>query len=54
MTSLSPSAPTAASAKPAAEEAPRPAPAPGEMKCTLCGLDACWMEKDGAKGETGG
>lgn len=29
------------------EEAP---PAPAEMKCTLCGLSACWTEKDAPKG----
>ncbi|MDA0271444.1 MAG: hypothetical protein O2798_10130 [Chloroflexi bacterium] len=54
---MTPQATTAtanAPAKLAADEATRPAPAPGEMKCTLCGLDACWMEKDEAKGEAGG
>lgn len=35
---------TATTSTPAAE-APPPA---SDMKCTLCGLSACWTEKEGA------
>lgn len=43
MTSTATTTPTTAPR----EETP---PAPAEMKCTLCGLSACWTEKDTPKG----
>ncbi len=47
---MTPPTPTSsATTTPRPEHSPPPAPA--EMKCTLCGLSACWTEKEGAAGE---
>lgn len=44
---MTPPTSTPAPGTTAERPAEAPAPAPAEMKCTLCGLSACWTEKEG-------
>ncbi len=38
----------ATTSTPSAKAQAETPPPPTEMKCTLCGLSACWTEKEGA------